>query len=542
MKNFATTFFLYALCVSVADATLVDLTGPSWAGLIEQPGYTNRLNGTFTNSYPGGTNSGTATQPITLLFATGAKFSAPYWNPAAITLDTVSNIVVDGGANGLIEAASNGTGLAYTNRSVGIKINAGYSNTVKNVTISKMYVRTAGSGENSPDSEFGAFTTGIWLVGGSWINILNNAITGGSEGGMTIQSWAGGSTNHDFTIFGNRIENNCISIVFAGSGTVSNGVFYNLNIVSNRFDHWSMWAATAPGSSNLHRDGIYMFLVDGVGTDSGTCVISNVVISHNYFGPDVCAPGTAGGTAAMFMTWYSTNVVLPIAFDMRVFNNVLVWTNKSDSQTPWADGFLACNAGGNSIIANNTLISVAFQHGDGYTYGQGSAMGAVQNPIKIFGNLLVDFSTQIGFDPNCGQTNYNAGFMSDSNCFARPFTAYIGSGNDFFSPPAIAFGSSQGQGWMDWTNTQFVPGMRFDNGSHTNMPLISLTTYQPLTNDTILIGKGPNLISWGIVNDFNGNPRPTNGNWTIGAFEGGTNQPAPPDAVAFKPRFKVIFQ
>ena len=75
-----------------------------------------------------------------------------------------------------------------------------------------------------------------------------------------------------------------------------------------------------------------------------------------------------------------------------------------------------------------------------------------------------------------------------------------------------------------------------------NPGLVSESTYdlRPLTN-SVLIGAGTNLtamltsdarFTWfasvypGITNDIIGTPRPSSSQWTIGAFEGGTNAPS----------------
>jgi len=72
----------------------------------------------------------------------------------------------------------------------------------------------------------------------------------------------------------------------------------------------------------------------------------------------------------------------------------------------------------------------------------------------------------------------------------------------------------------------------YESNSSTNQPLINLTTYAPLTNDAVLVGRGKNLTAFAIANnipqltnDFYGNPRPATGPWTIGAFEQASSTP-----------------
>lgn len=512
----------------------------NWATV--NPGDTVHLVGTLGNTLTVG-KSGNPGSPITVRFESGAQMSAPFWSPAAIVTGSYSNIVIDGGVNGLIIATANGTGLAYTNTSRGVFVgepsgpNKPSFVTVQNLTISNMYVRLPGSLEPSPGDLNNAVTQGIILYG-SHIAIMNNVISG-AEVGIAMSSWSPGLTNRDITIFGNQIYRNCISLTGGGSGTTPNSVLSDVNIVSNRFDHWSEWSNPAT-SSNLHLDGIYLFLAAGPGSDY--CTISNVVISHNYFGPDVFVYTTTTNlminiikqpanldsltltvfgvtktftfknspslatdvqigastsqtadnlkavlknfydyypqrgnnsivnftwsindtsyawsqsgsleltvqgplhpnntTSPMFMTWYTTTPLQHVAFNFKVFNNIMVWTNQSDAQTPWSSGLFRCNASGNSILANNTVISTHWRHSDGYTYGAGTGIVLSDDPVKIYNNFTRDLSSQIMYDGNTYLTNFNPGLAIDYNCWAQPITSYVGNNNDFYGPPATVY-------------------------------------------------------------------------------------------------------
>ncbi len=659
------------------------------------PGDTVHLVGTVGNTLTIG-KSGNAGSPITVKFESGAQMSAPFWSPAAIVTGSYSNIVIDGGVNGLIIATANGTGLAYTNTSRGVFVgepsgpNTPSFVTVQNLTISNMYVRIPGSIEPSPGDLNNATTQGI-IFYGSHIAVINNVISG-AEVGIAMSSWSPGITNRDIAIFGNQLYRNCISLTGGGDGSVSNSVLSDVNIVSNRLDHWSEWSNPAM-QSDIHLDGIYLFLIHGINSDY--CTISNLVISHNYFGPDVFAYTTTTNlmisitnqpanldsltltvlgvrktftfknspslatdvrigastsetadnlkavlktfydycpqrgnnsivnftwpandtsdawsqsgsleltvqgplhpnntTSPMFMTWYTTTPLRHVAFNFKVFNNIVVWTNQSDAQTPWASGFFRCNASGNSILANNTVISTHWHHSDGYTYGAGTGIVLSDDPVKIYNNFTKDLSSQILYDGNTYLTNFNSGLASDYNCWSLPITSYVGNNSDFYGPPAsVYYGTNtliinyvsnvsatnnaftnrntgqsccysapywilaggalvgkftntapvgtytngdaramviydraangdMGYSWKDWTNKPFFGvADKFDRHSKTSSPLINAVTYQPLASDTVLVNAGTNLTSWGIVNDFYGNPRPATGPWTIGAFQ-----------------------
>jgi len=526
IKLVSILFAVLALNVS-AWASYVDMTN-TVAPMVQQAGVTNRFYG-VADAKIVGTNSNWTLELY-------GELRSAYFSPAAImTAGNYTNIVIDGKGVGLIRATNNGTGLAFTNSSRGVATRDASGFTVpqflivSNLTISNMYIRTPGCGEYSPQDLTTATTQGI-LVNGSHI-LITNCFISGAEGGIGIASWQGGVTNRDIQILNNIIERNCISISLGGSGANSNSTLYDLTIQGNRMNHWSEWSAVAPGNGDLHLDGVYLFATAGAGLDSGTMIISNVVVSHNWFGPDVLSGTNANNTTStIFMTWYSTNTSLQVAFNFKVFNNVFSWTNKpnaTDTQSPWSNGFISCNAWGNSIIANNTVVSTAATHPDTYFYGQGRAMQAADTGVKIYNNFSLDCNNGFVYDYNSGKTNFNAGFAANYNCWAGLFTFYIGSGNDFAIPPAVA---NSGYGFIDWatwhTATFYGVG-KFDQNGTTNRPQINALTFAPLTNDTVLLNAGTNLTAWGITNDYAGNARPATGPWTIGAFQVGTNSYTP---------------
>lgn len=115
------------------------------------PGTTVHLCGTFTGTansteltFQG---SGTAGNPITLLFEPGAVLTAPYWaTSGAINPNGKSYLVISGdatgGHQGIIENSDNGTQLAYQAYSRGINADATSNVTIQNLTIENIYVRT----------------------------------------------------------------------------------------------------------------------------------------------------------------------------------------------------------------------------------------------------------------------------------------------------------------------------------------------------------------------------------------------------------------
>jgi hypothetical protein len=507
---------------STSNRKAITTINSSW-GL--SAGDTLSLGGTFNNSLTIG-GSGAAGNPIAVLFESGAKMSAPYWNPPAINIGSMSNIVINGGVNGLIIATANGSGLAYSNTCTGLTIDSGALNvTIQNLTISNMYVRTPGSGENSPGAFSPRADTACMIIRGCNINVISNT-TCNAEVGINVGCWGGTIPQHDVTIFGNHLYGHCISIA-VGSGNGGNP-FYNFNIISNQFDHWGAWSAIAPGTGNIHLNGIYAFSNYGPPN-----TISNVVISHNWFGPDVYAnANTVNTTACIHLSTDGDKLIAAngmdavgnhAAINWKVFNNVFVNTNGNQNIAPWANGFISqYGFFGNSIIANNTVLSTNFNGSFVSTYASGYGV-AVPQVINNFCLSIQRAENAAGYADFGGNTNINTTFHSDYNVF----NMLTGSGCMVIPLWAITNISNGQVDWGNWNSTEmiygihlsnFCAGVVFDVHSSTKAPLINAFG-QPLTNDTVLVNAGTNLTSWGIVNDFYGNPRPTTGPWTIGAFQ-----------------------
>lgn len=105
------------------------------------PGDTVHLCGTLTSPITV-QGSGTTGSPITILFESGAKFSAPYWaaNTKVIDLGSYNYLTVDGGTNGIIECTDNGGALGHQTNVYGVD-SYGDNITIQNLTIQNLYVR-----------------------------------------------------------------------------------------------------------------------------------------------------------------------------------------------------------------------------------------------------------------------------------------------------------------------------------------------------------------------------------------------------------------
>ena len=147
--------------------------------------------------------------------------------------------------------------------------------------------------------------------------------------------------------------------------------------------------------------------------------------------------------------------------------------------------------------------------------------------------------TNSGFFTNdaTGQNNYfdgtnwlmsgGYGYGALTGVYTNPslIGTYTNSGSSFPVWWETWTVGDRGMAWSDWTNTTFqgftapfdLHSFVIASNTHT-AAIINTVTYAPLTNSP-LVNAGTNLTSWGIVNDFYGNPRPTNGMWTIGAVQ-----------------------
>ena len=275
--------------------------------------------------------------------------------------------------------------------------------------------------------------------------------------------------------------------------------------------------------------------VNGTMTWSGSSCLQ-FILTTGIDGSGALLPGNT--SAVLQMSSYQSDLTVPIFWDIRTFNNIFVWTNQNATQPFWNNNFCQFAGAGNSIIANNTFISRAMPPSQGLLYQgntnyfsspQGVAIQTGHLPIKLYNNFTYEVAVQHRFDKNSGTTNYPAGFDSDYNCFAhmattlQPDPPWLNN-FDFNTPPEPAWnGSDANYSWASW-RTNIFPRFTapFDQHTTISTPLFDAATFKPLTNDIVLLNAGTNLTSWGIVNDFYGNPRPTSGMWTIGAVQDGS--------------------
>ena len=423
------------------------------------PGDTVHLVGTFTNGlYLNG--GGLPGAPTTIFFEPNANITMPAIPAAgAINCGNFNHFTIDGGVNGLIQSTSNGTGLAYAGTSVGVRCGDGNWSlsgiTVKNLTITNLYVRTAGSSEVSP------VANGIQFFG----NLTNVLVKNCSV------SWC--STPYFFiyrpgTSYGleccSNTATHCNWGICVGESNTGASLG-NLSIHHNSVNLFTDWEDPA---DNYHHDGIFTFAA------AANCQITNVAIYDNtvgpYFGTHV--------TAAL----YVSSLVGGIR-DVLIYNNVFFTsTNPSPS-----NGFIFINGGANCRVYNNTLD--ANNHG-------GAGLHASSGSNIMFANNIV---TGLYYP----MVNETAGTITGCD-----YNLYWYNGSPMYYYRAGSFWTlAQWQAFgYDAHAITASPG--FDNEAVFDWRL------QPLS---AAVGTGANESAW-FTTDITGAPRAQAGAWDIGAY------------------------
>jgi hypothetical protein len=200
-------------------------------------------------------------------------------------------------------------------------------------------------------------------------------------------------------------------------------------------------------------------------------------------------------------------------------SNVLIFNNIFSFDNTNSIGSFMLNApvyGGNSRdirIFNNTFAADANTIGEEGFQWSIWFQGAITN-VWVYNNIFSNCRNILAID--AGDPSQFANINVDYNVMTpvRQFYFYLGTDN-----------ASQRQAWLDagfdphgilTTNVCFV---RLPNGV-TGYPDWRLQTNSPA------LGVGTNLSAY-FTTDYAGGSRPLTGPWTLGAYEGGTNSPAP---------------
>jgi len=256
----------------------------------------------------------------------------------------------------------------------------------------------------------------------------------------------------------NNFGGDCGEGVFV-IGPPSSGFMTNVLIYGNTFYHTATWA----GQPNIHENCMHIY---AVATGSR---LDGLRVYGNEFS------GTMGGTmtAMLFIEGY--------VYAPQVYDNLFLPL----STTYGGNGYLTLKGATNALVANNTWIG----KGVGTAIGTTGFGGGMDGGHVYTNNLINSVQTMVS-DPDRSM------LACDYNCY-WPDSSAAFEGFRTFSQWKSAFGVD----------------------AHSKMQLASLDAgFVPTPSDTAARAQGVNLTGV-FTTDFNGNARPSTGNWSIGAFE-----------------------
>lgn len=434
------------------------------------PGTTVYLCGTITTTltFQG---SGTSGNPIALSFTAGASITVPSCGTSGcINVAGKSYVLVDGGANGTIQATNSGTGLG-SGDSIGVNGYSGLSNSeIRNLSITSMYVHSSPA-DNDAGTQYAIHLSGT----GNLIhnNTINNALAG-------IVVEAGSSGNH---FYANTIHNANWGI-FESGGNSANSIT-NEKIYSNEVYDFAAWDTTA---DTFHHDGIFLSGGNANNTLTHVDVYGNYV--HGTSSSASVCTSSSGSCLTAFIYINTDSFV-------RVFNNLLV-ANAGD--TGPNNGWILMFADANDSLYNNTII--------------GGTVAGNSNCV------LLESGTGFAFENNALSNCNNLLWLNSATMTSLAYNTYQASalswrnGTTFYSMLA------------SWEAANNETSSQATTGSLNLNP----TSFVP-QNGSILIGAATNLTSLGIAAldaDAVGTPRPTAANWDTGPFQGSGGAPPPP--------------
>lgn len=433
------------------------------------PGDTVHLCGTFTafagaSGYLTFAAGGTSDSPITLLFQSGAILTAPFWGTnGAIYSNGNSYVIVDGGTNGAITATANGTYLANQQDGSGVLIINGNNCTVKNLTVSNMYVHS------STSDAHGQLVYGIQVGSGNNDSIYGNTIHDTKF--AILFSYPGGGSNSNVNIYNNTIYNIDHGIV-VGDGDV-NATMTTANIYNNVIHDFSNWDDT---ELNNHHDGIHVWSMH-----SGS-LITGLNIYNNY----IYGSCGTGFNASIYIQGGMANV--------NIFNNLLVATSPPTSGYGYLGlagfGYHITTAGcyNNTIIGTGTnvtsVISIEDVQGITIKNNIGSTAAGMLYIPSGYGTTIKEINNNLWY--NWGSSGFNVnGVIYNTFSGARSYqSSTLYDANGISANPNLS---------------------------------ANFNLYAP----SPAIGAGANLTSLGITPlDFDriGNLRAATGAWDIGAY------------------------
>ena len=362
-------------------------------------GDTNYICGTITGAAgsqlltPKG--NGSAGNPVTIIFDSGAMLEAPYFAPSpnggcggAICLYGLSYYTVNGQNTGTIENTANGSGLAYHQTSEAIEAYGCTGCTIENLTIANIYTHTSSS-DTAVDQ------TGVRCISFNGSNITISGNTMHDVGWCLYQDYNKGDAN--VTIKGNIIYNIdhgwALSTQTAG-GSSGPFLFYGNTVYG--YAAWDTGTADA-----YHHDGVHCYTSE---TNGSPAHITMLAIYNNLFE----GPVGADITSHIFLEGGTGSGSTPCADStsgIAVFNNVALADQgiATGMFGLFSGNFTSAHGGG---VFNNTLISSdSTSDGSNVCFSANSDVSGMtfENNAVSGCNQLIAIASSIGFSPNYNQ-------------------------------------------------------------------------------------------------------------------------------------------
>lgn len=508
-------------------------TAANWGTGANQigPGTTVHLCGVFTGGLAANLlqfqGSGTVTQPVTLLFETGAIVQAAYCAAnGCIDTNGQSHLIIDGGTpcgklnasvgpttscNGLIRntlAGDSGQSCpagpctqqigSTASDGIGAPGNGAAMTDieVRNLTIGPMYVRTPHSGSPGGDG-----TVGVELSHQLPTNIRVHHMVIFSTHKHILIAWLDGITGvqDNFQFYNISFNDQCWALGM-GTGNSPGAQITGIKFHDNEITNWDNWAPWGPG---CHGNGTMLFNGNasvvfpppfGIGDPTSW-------IYNNYVHGDLAGGAPTASPSGMLSCQDN-------CLDVQFFNNVIVST--CNQAGCGGDIYTQGAAGGRQKLYNNTIVCPT---------GAGSnpaEMNGQQGNITAYNNVvsgcLHTFIFEFTFGPNGYALSPGDNNNSDSS------SDWICNHNGPGPPGCLTL--------LQWQ----APPFSQDLHSTAARPNLD-ANFRPQPGSPA-IGLGRNLTSLGIppLNfDILGNPRPATGNWDAGGYAAsGSSRPNPP--------------
>ena len=490
---FATTRYIAQTAGTFSGGTACNgqttIAPATFNGITNLPGDVDYICGTITASAgaqlltPQG--KGSSGNPVTIRFDTGSILEAPYFAPSpnggcggAVCLYNQSYYVIDGQNTGTIQNTDNGTTDTYQHSTEAIEGLNCTNCTVQNLTIANMYVHTS-TGDTAVDQTAVrciSFSGKNWLVSGNTMHDAGWCLYNNFNNGDSAEIW------------GNIIYN--IDHGYTLSSQVAGGSSGPFLFHNNTVYAYANWDTT---TDVYHHDGVHCFTSVTNGVPAHFTALE---IYDNLFkgpiGTDV--------TSHIFMESSGGTGATPCAdttSQIAIFNNVLF----ADMAAP--EGIIAIGSEGNIALYNNTIISTD-SPSDANSVGVFAAYTV--NGMKFKNNAVTTFNQLMSVQ--------NVTFTPDYNQYGN------GGGNAFHCNGSF-FDSTMFSFWQSCiagdANSSYKASLKLDsNGApQSGSPLIDAGT-----NLTSLCSGSLTAL----CKDYAGNPRPSTGPWTVGAFS--TSGPA----------------